>query len=215
MKCDVFLDELERAAQSPKKTAVELQKDVVRRHWKSYTICDALWNVRNAWKEVTESCLRGVWKKLCPHLAVDFRGFDLQRRSKERLELARKVGLDEVEEDDVGSLLESISEELSVEELDELEKQWHQLEEEVEAEQHLTAPVTKKLMLLILQHFFGMLNDMLEYLEEVDPDYEQAGLTRRGMLANAAHYEQLLLEKRREATHASLDSYFRRKTSLP
>ena len=64
----------------------------------------------------------------------------------------------------------------------------------MEAEQHPTAPVTKKLMLSILQRFFGMLNEALAYLEEVDPDYERAGLTRHRMLANAAHYEQLLLE---------------------
>ena len=50
-------------------------------------------------------------------------------------ELARKVSLDELKED-VDSLLETIGEELSKEELDELEKQRRQLEEEVEAEQH-------------------------------------------------------------------------------
>ena len=55
MKCDVSLDELEKAAQTPKKTNVELEKDVVRRHWKSYTIRDAFWNVRDAWKEVLHS----------------------------------------------------------------------------------------------------------------------------------------------------------------
>ena len=58
-------------------------------------------------------------------LTVDFGGFNLSERlSKERhkcFELARKVGFDEVKEDDVDSLLESIGEELSTEELDELE----------------------------------------------------------------------------------------------
>ena len=38
MKCDVSLDELEKATQVPKKIEVELQKDVVQRHWKIYTI---------------------------------------------------------------------------------------------------------------------------------------------------------------------------------
>ena len=33
MKCDVSLDELEKAAQTPEKTEVELQKDVVWRLW--------------------------------------------------------------------------------------------------------------------------------------------------------------------------------------
>ena len=63
--------------------------------------------------ELEESCIRGEWKKLCPHLTVDFGGFDLtELLSKERIkcfELLRKVGLDEVEEDDVDSLLEAMN----------------------------------------------------------------------------------------------------------
>ena len=116
LKCDVSLDELEKASQAPK-NPVELQKYVVRRHWKSYTIYDALWHVCDAWREVMESCIRGPWKTLCLHLAVDFGGFELSegllKECLKCLELARKVSLDEVEEDDLESLLESISEELT------------------------------------------------------------------------------------------------------
>ena len=213
MKCDLSLDELENAAQAPEQAEVELQKDVVRRHWKSYTICNALWNVCDAWKEVTESCISGSWKKLCLELVVDFRGFDLSERLSEEclkcLELARRVGLDEIEENDVDSLLESVSEELSMEELDELEKQRRQFEEKVEAEQYPTAPLTMK----ILQCFSGIMNQGLNYLEEVDPDYEWAGLMKRRVMANLAHYEQLFY-KRREATQATLNAFFR-KASLP
>ena len=67
----------------------------------------------------------------------------------------------------------------------------------------------------ILQGFFGLLNQALDYMEEMDPDYERVGLRRHRMLAEAAHYEQLLYEKRREAMQSTLDSFFRRKTSLP
>ena len=104
MKCDVSLDELEKTAEAPE-NQVELQKDVVRHHWRSYTICDTLWHVHDAWKEVTESCICGTWKKLCPHLAIDFKGFDLTKRLSEEylkcLEVVRKIGLDELEEDNV------------------------------------------------------------------------------------------------------------------
>ena len=105
-----------------------------------------------------------MWKKLCPELAIDFGGFDLSERlSEECLELVRKVALDEIKED-VDSLLETIGEELSTEKLDELEKQGHQLEEEVEAEQHLTVPPTKQLTVKILQRFIGIMNQGLDYL---------------------------------------------------
>ena len=130
------------------------------------------------------------------------------------LELARKVGLDELEED-VDSLLEMIGKELSTEELDELEKQWCQLEEEVEAEQHPMAPsTTKQLTVKILQCFFKIINQGMDYLEEVDPDFEQAGLTKRRVMSYLAHYKHLLYEKSREATQAILDAFFSR-VSLP
>ena len=88
-----------------------------------------------------------MWKKLCLHLAIDFDLTEtLSKECLKCLDFAMKIGLDKVEEDDVDSLLELIGEELSMEELDKLEKQWQwcQLKEEVKAEQHPTAPVTKK-----------------------------------------------------------------------
>ena len=97
--------------------------------------------------------------------------------------MARKVSLDELEEKDVDSLLGLISEELSTEELDELERQWRQLEEEVEAEQHPMVPLMKQLIMKILQCFTGIMIQGLGYLEEVDPDYERAELTRRRIMA--------------------------------
>ena len=131
------LEELEKAAETPE-DSVELQKDVVRRHWKECTIRDALWHVRGAWREVTANCIRGAWKKLCPDLAIDFGGFDISEGlSRERLkclEVAKTIGL-EMEEDDVESLLESIGEELTTEDLDDLEQQRRRLEEDIEAGQ--------------------------------------------------------------------------------
>ena len=49
----------------------------------------------------------------------------------------------------------------------------------MEAEQHPMSSPMKQLMVKILQHFTGIMNQGLDYLEEVDSDYERAGLTRR------------------------------------
>ena len=83
----------------------------------------------------------------------------------------------------------------------------------MEAEQHPMAPSTMK-QLTVLQHFYGLINQVMNYLEEVDPDVEQAGLSRRKVMPDLAHYEQLLYEKRREAMQATLDAFFSR-VSLP
>ena len=176
LKCYVSLTELEKAAQAPAETEVELQKNVVQPHWREFAIRDAIWHVWDAWKEVMESCICGAWKKLYLEFAVDFRGFDLSKKlSEERLkclELAKKVSLDELEDEDIDSLLETIGGELLTEDLDELEKQWCQLEKERPA-----APSTMRhLTMKGLQRSFAILNQAMDHLAEIVPDIDQSKL---------------------------------------
>ena len=202
LKCDVSLSELEKATQASAESEVELQKNVVRRHWLEFAIRDTIWHVRDAWKEVMQSCISRAWKRLCPQLATDFKGFDLtEKLLKECLELAKKVGLDELEEEDVDSLLETIGEELSMEDLDELEKQRLQLEEEMEAEQQPMAPsMMRYLTVKTQQCFYVMLSQTIDYPEEIDPDVERAGLARHKVCSDLAQHDQMLYEKRVEAS---------------
>ena len=217
-KCDMSLSDLEKAAVAPDKGLPEVKKDVVRQHWREYTIRDAIWHVRDAWAEVTVNCIRGAWKHLCPDYAVDFQGFNLESRlSEERLKclnLAKQVGLDEVEEEDVTELLESINEELTVEELQELEDQRIHLEEQVEAgakgESSCSSPATKQLTIKNLQEFQRRINSALSFLEDIDPNVERSGLVRRKVSAACSTYDQLLYEKRRDAQQTRIDKFFLR-----
>ena len=78
----------------------------------------------------------------------------------------------------------------------------------MEAEQHPTAPsTTKQLTVNILQHFYRLINQAMDYLE-VNPDVEQSGLSSCRVMSDLAHYEHLLYDKRREATQATLDAFF-------
>ena len=73
LKCDASLSELEKAAQAPTESEVQLQRNVVRRYWWEFTIHDTIWHVQDAWKEATQSCIRGAWKKLYPQFSVNLR----------------------------------------------------------------------------------------------------------------------------------------------
>ena len=105
----------------------------------------------------------------------------------------------------VDSLLESIGKELSTEEMEDLEKQRCQLEEDVEAEQHPTAPMTKQMTIEILQGLQLLLNQTMDYMENMDSDYEKAGLNRQRVMANLAHYKDLK-QKRKKPKQSTLDS---------
>ena len=201
------LNELKKAAQAPAETEVDLRKNVVQRRWWEFTICDTIWYVRDAWRKVTQSCICGAWKKLCPQFTVNFKGFDLTKKFLEEhlkcLELVRKVGLDKLEEEGVDFLLQTIGEKLSTEDLDELENQRRQLEEVVEAQQQPMAPsTTKHLTMKSLQHLYTKLNDTMDYLEEINPNVEWVGLARRKVAAEPTQYDQLLLMPSSRKPHA-------------
>ena len=108
-------------------------------------------------------------------------------------------------------LLELIGEELPTEDLEELEKQRCQLEEKVEAGQQPAAPQTKAMMIEVLQGFYMLLHQTLEYLENMDPDCERSELIKRKMLADVAYYEDLLSQKRRKPMQSTLNSWFKKR----
>ena len=83
-----------------------------------------------------------------------------------------------MEEDDVESLLESIGEELTTDDLEDLEQQRRRLEEEAEAGQQPETPQRKEMTILLLQEFLASINHSLNLLEEMDPDCERSGLKR-------------------------------------
>ena len=169
MKCDASLSELEKATQATMETEVECQKNVVQRHWRG---------VYHSWRYLAcAGCLEGGGRVL--HLWGLEKALSSVRRRLQGLrphreafrEVPQVTQVDEESQAWMSSrkktsiLLETISEELSTEELDELEKQWRQLEEEVEAQQQPLAPsTTKQLMVNILQCFYAKLSDTTDYL---------------------------------------------------
>ena len=54
----------------------------------------------------------------------------------------------------------------------------------------------------------------MNYLEEIDPNVEQAGLARHKVVVDLIQYDKLLYEKRRYTCQATLDAFFSR-ASLP
>jgi hypothetical protein len=84
-------------------------------------------NIGDAWAEVTQSCMNGVWRKIWPDVVIDFHGFEPEEEiSNSRhaiIDMARSLGFEEVNEANVKELLQYHMEELSNEDLLELEKE--------------------------------------------------------------------------------------------
>ncbi|CAM2116375.1 unnamed protein product [Caretta caretta] len=103
-----------------KETAGE-GKPSVKEFWKSYNILNGVENIDTSWEEVTSQCMNGIWRCAWPDAVHSFIGFDAVPALKQEIvKLAKDVGLEEVEDDDVEELLESHAEQLTNEELTEL-----------------------------------------------------------------------------------------------
>ncbi|XP_039605684.1 tigger transposable element-derived protein 1-like [Polypterus senegalus] len=100
--------------------------------WNSYNIYNAVQNIAFAWDEEKRTNLNGVWKKLCPQFVYDFHGFEesVEAVTEKVVALGKQLNLD-VEPKNVTELLASHGEELSAEDLIQLEKQLIE-EEEIE-----------------------------------------------------------------------------------
>jgi hypothetical protein len=92
--------------------------------WKRFNINLAIDIIVEAWNDATKDCLHRVWRKFLPDSVDDFVDFEpsdeLTQIKASCVALARQVGLEEVENEDVEELLQSHTEDLSTRDLQQL-----------------------------------------------------------------------------------------------
>jgi len=93
--------------------------------WKDYNIYDCIKNLAWAWGDVTKECTNGNWKNTLKSFGHDCKGFakdeEVAKISKAVVEMASNFNLG-VDEDNIEELLEAVPEDLTKEELLELEQ---------------------------------------------------------------------------------------------
>ena len=172
--------------------ATDRNKDLtLKAFWKSYNIKDAVANIADAWEEVKQTNMNGVWKQLCPQFVNDFHGFEetVEAVTKSVVSLGRQLEL-ELEVDDVTELLASHGEELTEEDLIELEKQM------IEEEAEIPTPEPKKFNAKTLAKGFAWMADTLAVFESMDPNEERFRRFSRGVWDLMRSYKQIWDEKR-------------------
>ena len=95
----------------------------VKEFWKNI-IKNAIDNIAYAWAEVTQSCMKGVWKKIWPELSCssDFNPEnELSNSRQDIVDMARSVGFEDVDQANVDELLQSHLSEITNEDLLEME----------------------------------------------------------------------------------------------
>ena len=187
--------------------ATERQQDLtLKDFWRSYNIRDAVKNIADSWDEVKVTNMNGVWKKLCPQFVNDFHGFEetVEEVTNNVVALSRQLDL-EVEADDVTELLASHGEELSAEDLIELEKQLID-DDDDDSE----TPEPKKFTSKGLSRSFKLIEEGLAGFEEEDPNMARFLQVSRGVMDALSCYREIQEEKKKASYQSSLHTYFKK-----
>lgn len=183
----------------------------VRDYWRNFNIKDALNFLKMTWDDVPSKCLNSVWKQLCPQFVFRFKGFsiedDITAAKQKTVVLAKKLGFDELEEDEIDELLQSHRVELSNEDLLELERVRVKEQEEAEA----SGAPERVLTLKVLSEAMNKIREALDLIEENDPNVQRSFAVSRKMLADFGCYQEMLRKKQRKTVQTTMTSFFKRK----
>lgn len=184
------------------------KKPTVKALWKDYNIKMAIENIATAWSKITQCNLNGVWKNLLPKYVCNFQGLvnEIKAVQQKIVKLAVEAGFYDVDQNDVQELLESHSEELSKEELLQLEAM-KACEDEDDDD---TADIPMKTLdIKTLTDFFTSLEKAMSIIEENDPNLERSSVCRRKLMDDVQCYKQLLETKKKAIVQTNVLSLFR------
>lgn len=184
----------------------------LKEFWKGFNIYHAIENIGEPWNEVKQSNLNGVWKKLCPDSVSDFQGFTgtVEEVTQVVVEMGKELNLD-VAPEDVDELLASRCEELTNEDLIELEKQ-----KEAEEEDAPTAetPACKVLTTKVLAEAFHHLEAAMSLFEEHHPNIEHSASVNRD-ISNMYSCCREIYKETRPSVQTFLDTLFKTAEKTP
>jgi hypothetical protein len=163
----------------------------VKEFWNNFNIKNAIDNIAYAWAEVTQSCMKGVWK-IWPELSCssDFNPEnELSNSRQDIIDMARAVGFEDVEQANVDELLQSHLSELTNEDLLEMEN-----DRENDKEGELNVEPIKHHSTAQLMEFFQHIDNAIKIIEENDPNTDRSAKVSREIQNCLACYKELYRE---------------------
>ncbi|XP_066445361.1 tigger transposable element-derived protein 1-like [Eleutherodactylus coqui] len=183
----------------------------LREFWKNFTIYNAIKNIDASWREIATATMNGVWKKLCPMFVHDAPSLAKLQAEEQNVvnnlvSISEKLDL-HLEEQDFHEYFAVHNQELTNEDLMELENQRKKEEKEDELE---VEPAPKHFQTKMMAKAFQMIEDSLELFESQDPNVERYTKVAASVHDALHCYRAIYDEKKAATTQASLDRFFRR-----
>jgi hypothetical protein len=182
--------------------------------WKKFTVKDSIDITEIAWNSVLSSAMNGTWKKLWPECVNNFKGFEegACNLTKDIVRLAHDAGLQDVEEIHVNEMNNEDNNELTNQELMELDIAAN--EDDLEDKEELVVAETakKELSAKILSEIFSHCEAIEKLIEENDPDCERAESLSRKLNSVFQCYQEVYSEKKKKARQPTITSFFNKKS---
>ncbi|XP_051783790.1 tigger transposable element-derived protein 1-like [Erpetoichthys calabaricus] len=177
----------------------------LKEFWKNhFKIVHCINLIDKAWEDVTYLTLSSAWKKLWPECVPeqDLERFDLPVVD-EIVSMGKSMGL-EVDNEDIEELVLDHKEELTTEELTELQQEQHKLltEDQSSGEEEERAVLKSDAIKAVMEKW----NECQDFFEKNHPDKAVANRVINMMNDNVvSHFRKILMRRKRQVT---LDSYF-------
>ncbi|XP_063302213.1 tigger transposable element-derived protein 1-like [Pelobates fuscus] len=173
--------------------------------WKQYHIMKAASNIDLSWKEVTQQCLKAVWKKIWPELCEDVQL--PEPIIAEIVDLVTMAGLGDTDAQDIEQLVQASGESLNNEDLEELAEQGTQKPQDTSDSD--TEP-PKELSSELLNRALQQVNGIMDELVANDPDATRSRNARRIGKGGVSYYRHLL-DSRKKHRQMTLDQFVAKK----
>ncbi|XP_015448017.1 zinc finger protein 28 homolog isoform X3 [Pteropus alecto] len=187
-------------------------KKTLMQFWKDYNIYDCIKNLAWAWGDVTKECMNSIWKNTLKRFVHDFKGFakdeEVAKINKAVVEMANNFNMG-VDEDDIEELLEVVPEELTNEELLELEQE--RIAEEARAKvaaEEKEPP--REFTVKGLAEAFGDLSKLLKKFENMDPNVERFSIIERNVHGALSAYKQIYDEIKKSSTRGHISEILKK-----
>ena len=173
---------------------------------KLFNIKNAIMLFGKAWESVPSSAMSGVWSKLLKNEEDDESKTLIDQKVEEIIVLGKDIGLPGMEAQEISESIAFQEDDLSIEELLELDNECAQQSSEsenidvVNLEQDLKAESVKK----ALQH----ISEACDLLAEHDPDQERFMAFQQGITTSIATYKKFLKEKKMKIIQKNMGDFF-------
>lgn len=178
--------------------------------WRQFDIKHCIDFISDAWDEISQFQMNHMWSKLWPDVMKPFRDFRsqnvVQQTIEEIVQLCESLGFASVTPEEIQEVLNSHSQKPSDQDLQGLIKYNESLRrKELEDEPR------RELNVHSLREMFHKMDDLLDFMDEVDWNRERCCKVRRALKNDMRCYLDLYEQKIRKRTHSQTPNVLTRK----